>query len=77
VASRTPAIVPTSADSDGLVAEEQADEEWEVATATAPGSIHLAEGGAGRDIHDSSVVRPAGVIHDAGDLAELAADFDE
>ena len=48
-----------------------------VATATRPGSDHLAQGGPGRDVDDAGVVRALGVIHDAGHLAELAADLDD
>ena len=48
-----------------------------VATATRPGSDHLAQGGPGRDVDDAGVVRALAVIHDPGHLAELAADLDD
>ena len=48
-----------------------------VATATTPGSDHLPERGAGRDVDDAGVVRALGVIHDPGHLPELAADLDD
>ena len=48
-----------------------------VATATTPGSDHLAQGRLGRDVDDAGVVRALGVVHDPGHLAELATDLDD
>src|SRR5450830_2080619 len=62
--------------SDGLVAEQDADEDRSGDGDDAR-EHHLAEGGAGRDVNDTGVVRAAGVIHDPRDLAELATDFDD
>ncbi len=60
----------------GLIAEEEADGDRRGHRDDAR-EHHLAEGGSGRDVDDAGVVRPAGVVHDPGDLAELAPDFDD
>jgi len=57
VASRTPAMVPTSANRPRLVAEQDADDDRS-GDGNSAGQHHLGEGGAGADVHDSSVVRP-------------------
>ena len=61
---------------DGLVAEEEADDDRRGDRDDAR-EDHLAEGGAGRDVDDAGVVRALAVVHDPGHLAELAADLDD
>ena len=61
---------------DGLVAEEDADEDRRGDRDDAGGD-HLPQGGLGGDVDDPGVVRALGVVHDPGHLAELAADLDD
>ena len=48
-----------------------------VATATEPGSDHLAQRRPRGDVDHARVVRALGVVHDPGHLAELATHLDD